>query len=165
MLLGLVRAQSRHGYRINEFIERNLGRVTDMKKSTAYALLDRLHRAGLVSRWTEQEGRRPPRRVYAITPAGEAAFRQLLRAYLSRPGPGYEQGDVAVMFLDHLDRDEAVACLERRLAELDARLADYPRPPEHGHGVGVGLAIERQRALLQAEREWLKGVIRRLMVG
>lgn len=39
ILLGLLMGQSQHGYQINEFIEKNLSVVTDMKKSTAYATL------------------------------------------------------------------------------------------------------------------------------
>jgi DNA-binding PadR family transcriptional regulator len=45
LLLGVLRVQSQHGYQINEFIERTLGRVTDMKKPTAYAILERLSAA------------------------------------------------------------------------------------------------------------------------
>lgn len=162
LLLGLLRAQSQHGYRINEFIERSLSRVTDMKKSTAYAILGRLHEAGLVSQRTEQEGHRPPRRVYAITPVGEEAFRGLLRAHLARPGRTHVQGDIALMFVDQLDRAEAVGCLERRLAELDARLSADQHHPEHRHGLGVELALERRQVLLRAERDWLRAVIERL---
>ncbi|UZM97849.1 hypothetical protein OL548_23235 [Lysinibacillus sp. MHQ-1] len=33
ILLGLLMGQSQHGYQINEFIERNLSTVTDMKKA------------------------------------------------------------------------------------------------------------------------------------
>src|SRR5690606_5170873 len=61
LLLGLLRAQSQHGYQINEFIEKNLRRVTDMKKATAYAILDRLARDGHAVTHREQEGNRPPR--------------------------------------------------------------------------------------------------------
>ncbi|HYB01600.1 MAG TPA: hypothetical protein VED37_15385 [Ktedonobacteraceae bacterium] len=38
LLLGLLKAQSQHGYQINEFIEHNLKRMIDMKRSTAYSL-------------------------------------------------------------------------------------------------------------------------------
>ena len=48
LLLGLLTTQSQHGYQINEFIEHNLGRVSLMKKATAYALLTRMEAAGLV---------------------------------------------------------------------------------------------------------------------
>ena len=49
LLLGMLRIESQHGYQLNEFIEHNLARVTDMKKPTAYALLDRLEQSGAIT--------------------------------------------------------------------------------------------------------------------
>ena len=69
LLLGLLRQQSQHGYQINDFIERNLSRMASLKKATAYALLERLREAGHISAVTVQEGNRPPRQVYTITPS------------------------------------------------------------------------------------------------
>ena len=72
LLLGVLMGQDQHGYQINEFIERALCRVTTMKKPTAYALLERLAARGYISVHREQSGNRPPRKVYSITPAGQA---------------------------------------------------------------------------------------------
>ncbi|GAF07814.1 PadR family transcriptional regulator [Paenibacillus pini] len=55
LVLGLLMAQSQHGYQINDFIERNLGQVSDMKKATAYSILKRLDKAGYVDVSVEQE--------------------------------------------------------------------------------------------------------------
>ncbi len=57
LVLGLLMTQSQHGYRINDFIERNLGQVSDMKKATAYAILKRLDKQGCVNVTVEQEGK------------------------------------------------------------------------------------------------------------
>lgn len=46
LLLGMHMVHSQHDYQINEFIEMNLSRVTNLKKSTACATLDRLADAG-----------------------------------------------------------------------------------------------------------------------
>jgi DNA-binding PadR family transcriptional regulator len=162
LLLGILSVQSQHGYQINEFIERNLGRVTDMKKPTAYAILERLAQAGYVSVHTEQEGNRPPRKVYALTPEGERLFLELLRANLAAPERENSAGDVGLMFLDHLAPDEVAELLAQRLARLRAQIAACEQAPRHAHGVGVDLAIERQVVLLRAEYEWLAGVARRL---
>ena len=42
LLLGLLRREDMHGYRLNEFIERDMAFCTDVKKPTAYYLLDKL---------------------------------------------------------------------------------------------------------------------------
>lgn len=161
LLLGLLKAQSQHGYQINEFIERNLCNVTDMKKATAYATLDRLSHAGYVEVQTEQVGNRPPRRVYAITPAGEQQFAALLRDNLAGSDRLILPGTIGLLFLDHLPREEAVEYLQRRMAELTAQIAVYEQAPPHKQQVGVHLAISRQLALLRADREWLTGAIAR----
>lgn len=74
ILLGLLMGQSQHGYQINEFIERNLSAVTDMKKPTAYATLDKLHQQGYIDIQLEQEGNRPTRKVYSINDKGREYF-------------------------------------------------------------------------------------------
>lgn len=155
LLLGMLKVQSQHGYQINEFIERTLGRVTDMKKPTAYAILDRLSQGGYIAVHSEQEGGRPPRKVYAITPEGERLFFELLRASLAEPHREPAAGGIALMFLDDLPERERVELVRERLAKLDTLVSAYGQAPKHGHGLGVDLAIEQQLYLLRAEREWL----------
>lgn len=121
LLLGLLKAQSQHGYQLNEFIERNLGWVTDMKKPTAYALLERVCRDGFATMRTEQAGNRPARKVYAITPQGEAAFLDLLRTTLASAERSEIPGDIAIIFLDQLPLAEARALLEQHLAHSYSR--------------------------------------------
>ncbi len=159
LLLGILRAQSQHGYQINEFIERNLSRVTDMKKPTAYAILDRLSRDGYVQMRTEQEGNRPPRKVYSITPKGEQAFEDLLRTTLAHADRFSAPGDIGLMFLAHLPPTEAIALLEQRQADLAGQRASYERAPRHEYDLGARLAIERILLHMETERRWLTDAI------
>lgn len=162
LLLGLLKAQRQHGYQLNEFIEKNLSRVTDMKKATAYAVLDRLKAAGMIAETLEQEGNRPPRKVYAITEEGETTFERLLAETLSVADRLVLAGDIGLMFLDHLPREQAVSCLQERLTALEERLATHEQTPQHGHGIGVDLAVEHVQVLMRADRDWLRGVLERL---
>ena len=162
LLLGILKMQSQHGYQINEFIERNLCDVTDMKKATAYATLDRLCQAGDVQMQVEQVGNRPPRRVYAITPQGEEHFQELLHASLAEAGRLILPGAIGLMFLHHLPHAEAVGYLQQRFAHLSTQIAVYEQAPPHRAQRGVDLAITRQLVLLRADREWLAGVIAQL---
>lgn len=162
LLLGLLMTQSQHGYQINEFIEKNLATITDMKKSTAYAILDRLAGAAYVSARAEQEGNRPPRKVYSITATGEDYFLALLRRGLSIGGSGAFAGDIPLMFLDHLSAEEAVSCLQTRLESVQDQLEHRRHLPRHGFGRGVDLAVDHQITLLEAEGQWIRSVIERL---
>lgn len=162
LLLGVLMVQRQHGYQINDFIER-CG-VTAMKKPTAYAILDRLTAAGYIGVATEQAGNRPPRKVYTITDTGRELFRHLLEKNVAMADEPIADGDIGLMFLDHLPRAEALICLRERLDQLDARLAARAHPalpPDHGH-LSVALVLAHQVARLRADREWLSATIERL---
>lgn len=158
LLLGLIKAQARHGYELADFIERNLCRVTDMKKATAYFLLDRLAALGLVSVRQEQAGNRPPRRVFSITPAGEAAFARLLAATLGQAETMASPADTALMFLEHLPPAAARTAIEQRLAGVRQRLAET-REAQASHPGSVHLALEHIEVHLSAEAAWLTALL------
>ncbi|QQE79900.1 PadR family transcriptional regulator [Alicyclobacillus sp. SO9] len=162
LLLGMLRTQSQHGYQINEFIEQNLSRVIDIKRSTAYSILDRLSAAGYVDVTVEQEGNRPPRKVYAITPQGEAQFYELLRENLTEAEGLSSPYDIGLMFLDALSQEEALAAVKTRIEKLQYWTEMYENAPRHGFGVGVDLAVEHRLMLVKAELDWLKSVRNRI---
>lgn len=162
LLLGLLMAQSQHGYSINEFIERNLGRVSGMKRATAYALLERLEKEGLVRMDIEAVGNYPPRKVYSITPAGRASFFHLMEKLMVSVDEHSSAADIALMFVDWLDSNQAVELLRARVRRLRETVARLRAMPNHKDAPGVDIALERKVALLQAEQEWLEGVISRL---
>jgi DNA-binding PadR family transcriptional regulator len=161
LILGLLREQDQHGYQINEFIDKNLGRLTTMKRPTAYATLDRLHRQGYVAVRSEQPGNRAPRKVYTLTAEGERRFIDLLRANLSTAHLS-SGTDIGLLFLDHLPIADVVTFLTIRLAELSELIAMHENVPPHGKGLGVDLALEHFIAMLRAERVWLIATIERL---
>ena len=162
LLLGLLMAQSQHGYSINEFIEKNLGRVSGMKRATAYALLEKLEHQGFVRMDTETVGNYPPRKVYSITPAGREAFFSLLEELLVDTDNGGSAAEIALMFVDWLDRERVVALLRERIERLDGAAAQLRAMPSHKDSSGVDYAVQRRIILLEAEADWLKQLIRRL---
>lgn len=157
LVLGLLMSQSQHGYQINEFIDRNLGQVSNMRKSTAYSILKRLEKAGLVQSSTAQEGNRPIRQVYTITEEGEERFVTLLRKSLTKTDDTVPAGNIGIMFLDHLSLDEVIDCLSQRLRKVEETLAAYSKMGSHGpeFGLGVDLALQRQARLIEADHDWL----------
>ena len=161
LILGLLQEQEQHGYQINEFIEQNLARLTTMKRPTAYATLDRLHKQGFVSVRTEQPGNRAPRKVYALTPTGEERFHTLLRANLATTHLS-SSTDVGLLFLDHLSREEVIGALTTRLDGLSELLVMHEQVPPHGQGLGVDLALDHFIVILRAERDWLATTLHRL---
>lgn len=162
LLLGILMAQSQHGYQINEFIEKNLSRITDMKKPTAYAALERLCEGGFVQISLEQEGNRPTRKVYSITSGGVSHFFELLRANLAQADKMNFFSDIGMMFIDHLPYEDTVSLLEERLRQLSTQIQQHETAPRHGFGLGVDFAIEHHLVHLKADHGWVFSVIERL---
>ena len=107
LLLGLLQKEEMHGYQLHEFIDSFMQTCVDLKKSTAYYLLEKMAKEGYVTRTEEREGNRPPRRVYHLTPAGEARFLDLLRQNLATYLPAKFPGDTGLTFLDNLPTDRS----------------------------------------------------------
>lgn len=160
LLLGLLRQQEMHGYQLHEFIERDLPFCTDLKKPTAYLLLDKMATAGWIAQRESQAGNRPPRRVFHITQQGEAEFQRLLRENLARYEPARFAGDIGLAFVEALPRDEALALLAERRGALQAELSAARAAPSHRGG--SQLVVEHRVRHLQAELEWLDAVMARL---
>lgn len=163
ILLGLLMGQSQHGYQINEFIERNLSTVTDMKKPTAYATLDKLNQKGYIDIQLEQEGNRPTRKVYSINESGRNYFYQLLLNNLSSAESTNYQGDIGLMFIDFLPMDKAIPALKERL-EKNKKIIDlFNQTPAHGIRTGVNLAVKHKITMLEAEVAFLEENIQHLL--
>jgi DNA-binding PadR family transcriptional regulator len=163
LLLGLLRRQEMHGYRLFEFIDRNLSYCTNLKKPSAYYLLNKMAQDGWIEEELDQDGNRPPRRVYRMTTAGEAAYQRLLRENLEGYSPVYFAGDVGLAFIDDLDPKEARQLLEGRRKALVATLAAVRATPQHAGG--VQWVIDHQVYHLQAELNWLDAIFARLQAS
>jgi DNA-binding PadR family transcriptional regulator len=162
ILLGLLMSQSQHGYQINEFIERNLSAVTDMKKPTAYATLDKLSQNGYIDIQLEQEGNRPTRKVYSINDSGKQYFYELLLNNLSSAESVNYQGDIGLMFIDFLPLEKTIPALEERLNNNKKLIEIFKQTPSHGVRSGVNLAVEHKITMLEAEVAFLEKSIRKL---
>jgi DNA-binding PadR family transcriptional regulator len=156
LLLGLLRQADMHGYQLMEFIDRDLSTCTDLKKATAYALLDKMAQQGWIGEQEVREGKRPPRRVYSITPAGEAQFQRLLRANLSAYEPAKFAEDIGLAFADALPPAEALALLDQRRALLVGELDAARAVPEHSGT--VQFVVRHRLAHLAGELQWLDQV-------
>jgi DNA-binding PadR family transcriptional regulator len=160
LLLGLLRRQEMHGYQLVEYIEKAMATCTDLKKPGAYYLLNRMAQDGWIEERTEQEGNRPPRRVFRLTPLGEQAFLRLERESLAGYQPPVSPYDLGVGFYDELDPLEARALLEQRRAAVARTLDEARSAPAHPGS--IGWLVERQVYLLQADLAWTDELLARL---
>ena len=85
-ILGLLNQQSVHGYELKTAFEETVGTLWDLNIGQVYNTLRLLERDGLVElRGEGQVGRGPARKVYGITPAGQAELARWLREPVRKP--------------------------------------------------------------------------------
>ncbi len=162
LLLGLLKREEMHGYQLSQFLEHRLDSVVPMKRSTAYFLLNKLAERGLVREETDREGRRPERRVYRLTPAGDATFAESLRDHLGRHASPHFPDAVGLLFMDFISPHERVELLRRRLQQVEDQ-ADHAEDQARAHATTpVLLAMSYRASVLRSERDWLKSTIERL---
>jgi PadR family transcriptional regulator AphA len=107
VVLGMVRLGAQSGYEIKRKVELSIRFFWTISQAQIYPGLERLERARLVQGRSEPQGNRP-RRVFAITTAGEAA----LREWLSRSEPmPFELRDVGLLKLFFADAQDPAAAL------------------------------------------------------
>ncbi len=162
LFLGFLRRHDMHGYQLNEFIQRELAVCTDIKKPTAYYLLNKMAEKGWITQSSEQVGNRPPRRVYQITPEGEAAFQSMLRESLQQYTPNFFEDDIPLAYLDELEAEEAQVLLNKRreilVAELEIMRETAPHPGT------VQWMLDHRLRHLETELDWLDEIISRLPI-
>ena len=156
LLLGLLRQREMHGYQLSEFLDTHFGLFFDLKKATAYNVLGKMEEKGWVESREEQEGRRPPRRVFAITEEGEALFQERLRSSLAEYRPAVFPGNVPVLFLDALSGDERKSLLMERESLITERIGTLEIHMDHiNHPL-----LDHQLKIMRTERGWVRDLIK-----
>jgi DNA-binding PadR family transcriptional regulator len=115
---------------------------------------------------TERAGNRPERTTYELTPAGAEALRQRVESGIEKYVYEYPLFPVVLSEAHNLDAKDALLRFRRRLADLDAWLADLDHSLGEAREKGVhepywigGAYIRNQ---IGAERDWLATIIERI---
>lgn len=160
-----------HVYRMQKLFEaEGKDRIVNVRsRASLYQTIERLQRLGLVevSETIRQEGY-PDRVVYAITEAGRDAAREWLREMLSDTSGQYPEFIAALSIVFGLPVEEARAQLELRAARIAEQLAETERGLAAAPPTLPRLFLleeEYRKTMLQAELDWLHGVIEDLKAG
>ena len=163
LLLGLLSQHEMHGYQLNEMIDRHIGTSLQLTKPTAYRLLQKMADDGWIEFQDIQESKRPPKRIYSITPQGEQQFQILLRKSLAHYEIVENRNLICLLFLDSLPLEEVIPLLEKRRILLEKLLLEtHETIKRHDHGHFGLLLLENKERHLTTELEWLKEVISHL---
>ncbi|MFC5264048.1 PadR family transcriptional regulator [Kribbella qitaiheensis] len=172
-ILGLLENGPMHPYGIQRLIKQwgkdqvvNVGQRTSL-----YRMIVRLEEAGLIAAGdTQRDERYPERTTYHLTDAGWAASRQWLAEIVATPRNEFPEFPAALSFIMLLTPQAATELFEerrdhltRRITELEADLAsEYEGAPVPRV---VLIETEYQRAIADAELQWLEALLDDLRTG
>jgi len=153
-LLGLMREEPMHGYRVKETFDRRVGTLWGLTRPQIYQTLNALERAGLLASHGERVGSRPARRIYTLTDGGRRAFERWLDAgSVCRARPFRADVLLRLLFVRERDGpsiDAALGSAEQRALQLVDRVARArDRAPRDG-GIDI-CGMLREGAARQAE--------------
>ncbi len=160
LLLGLIRKQAMHGYQIMETIQLALTSCVDLKKPTAYFLLNRMAKVGWIMADEQKGGNRPAKKVYQLTPEGEKAFHQLLRENLNTSHFPEHLNDFGLIFSEELDDSELEKSLQTRRQQLEKEIERVKSAPIHPGR--IQWMLEHQLSTLQHELDWNTSLLERI---
>jgi DNA-binding PadR family transcriptional regulator len=157
VVLAMLAKEPSHGYELRARLRDALGPVGEaMNPGQVYVTLTRLEKAGLVASEREEGlADRPDRKVYGLTPAGQARVAEWL-AEVSWPKPDLAEFHLKlVAAAAGLADPLAIVDMQRR--ELLRRLRDAQRAamaePDHSD---AALLLEGIVLRLQADLRWLE---------
>jgi DNA-binding PadR family transcriptional regulator len=166
-ILGLIHERERHGYEIEGVIEARGMRVwTAIGFSSIYYLLKKLEKGGLVDSRLEQAGRGAARKLYRITPQGEAVYRAETLERLTQPRPSHSPFLLGVANAMSLEPDGLIAALRAYRQNLVGRVervnAAWEREGKGSRPPLVEALFDYSVSMCQAEDAWIEGLIARL---
>jgi DNA-binding PadR family transcriptional regulator len=168
LLLALLVEAPMHPYRMQQVIkERGQDQLVNVaQRNSVYQALDRLVREGLARAGeTTREAGRPERTIYEITEEGAATFRRWLLEMLPAPAREFPEFPVALSFLALLSPAETRELLDRRVEALQERVTAIDAQAPAGLPRLFLMEDEYRGAMLRAELEWLRRVVRDLDDG
>lgn len=158
-ILSLIAEQPRHGYEIEQVIEeRGMRDWTEVGFSSIYYVLKKLEKSRLIEGRTEQQaGRGPARKVYHITVAGQAAWRDATLHALSTPRRHSMPFQLALANLPRISLDEALTALRQyrdRLAERREHVRARRARGEEDLPYHVDAMFDLSLTMIEAELAW-----------
>lgn len=158
-LLGFLHREPLHGYELYQQLTDPAGLwlVWRIKLSQLYALLTKLEKTGYISATLQPQENRPPRKVFALTERGDAAY----HAWVQSPvlhGRMMRQEFLAKLFFA-LREGQAVArqLITRQRAESRQWLAEYaPRSHDFSDQPNFATLVNQFRShQIEAVLAWL----------
>ena len=114
-LLGLIRHKPQYGYDILQNWDKNLGIIWKVKPGRLYAALNKLEQTGLLSARLESAENAPDRKMFALTPQGEAVFSRWLQSPVSSAREFRQEWFAKLFFFSELSPENRSALYSEQI--------------------------------------------------
>ncbi len=153
LFLGLLKDGPKHGYEIKRLIDEELFPFVGLKIKSIYYPLKKMEKLGLIKKDIGREGKWPEKYIYSLTTKGVKIFDHLVTdSFLSIERP-YFNIDLALYFLQYVDKKIAkrqlrgrVLFLRRIRRELQNFKKDMKKTQAH-----LEIIIDHDLDLVEAE--------------
>ncbi|MCS7178511.1 MAG: PadR family transcriptional regulator [Anaerolineae bacterium] len=155
--LGFLMAGPAHGYDLHRRVAQELSLIWHVGMGHLYNALRDLEQAGQVQSTLLPQADRPPRKIYAITPAGREEF----LAWVRRPVPAVRdlraEFPIKLYFLRALGLEGWAELIEAQRTLLSARLAQLEAQYDRADPTAFHrLVLDLRRRQTRAALEWLE---------
>ena len=165
LVLGVLHRGDFHPYEIKRRLSNAMVECyVDVDVGTLYYAIRQLAQGKLIEATGREAVKRGGMRtVYRITTQGKERFQELLHAQFETKGPVCETLYAPMLFLQFADLDQVAAALRRRIAWLDAGIAEIAtlRPQlEPNLATGGRHLMEHLDQQRRLDRRWLQAVLK-----
>ncbi|MDP6688343.1 MAG: PadR family transcriptional regulator [Alphaproteobacteria bacterium] len=131
LCLGVLSLGDASGYEIKKRLEDVFSHFYDASFGSIYPALNRLQKEELVHCETEQQAKRPDKKVYSLTVDGRLT---LMRELTNLPGRDRVRSEflVAMCFADLLPAGQIGEMIDRRIAQHKSRVAELGEQEKRG---------------------------------
>ncbi len=166
-VLGLVSEEPKYGYQIEQdIVQRGMREWTEIGFSSIYYILNKLEDGGLLGSEKRDQEVRPARKIYHVTAAGRAAYREAVRQRLACPRPRSDDFDLGLANLWALDCEELREALREYHSGLAARLEKVRAKRELDGGDRLAQParelFDHSLTMMAAELDWVSHLLERL---
>ncbi|HZA10523.1 PadR family transcriptional regulator [Mycobacterium sp.] len=167
-VLALLRERPMHGYEMFQMLTaRHEARILKVRPGSLYHVVYRLADEKLIRPvGIGRNGNRPERTTYELTDAGAEALTERVRELVATPVNEFPRFVVALAEIHNLNFDTAVDAVQRRIAALEASVAEMTALREAATAPAIYLvALDYLLATTEAKVEWLRQFVESLRSG
>lgn len=163
-ILGLLYEEPQHGYQLEKTIEGwGMRNWTPIGFSSIYYVLKKAGKKELVESKLEKVEGKPSRKVFTITDLGKNTMKEKLTSLLSWNKKLINPFDLGLAYLNYLEPQEVIDCLENYLESAQGRIkfleSSVKMQKELKSPYYVVALFSRPLASLKTEMEWVKEFI------